>query len=130
MDNEYKELLKDSKERVIMAINDIAKDINALDACSQDYERLVERQKELLENLHKILDEEARIESQDNADVIKAAEAETKEAERKRNFKNDLIKLLIPGAVGLVEIYLIEVFQAGGWILKSPAMQWIPKPKI
>ena len=130
MDNEYKELLKDSKERIVMEINDIAKDINALDACGQDYERLCERQKELLVILDKIIDEEAKIESLENADIIKAEEAETKEAERKRNFKNDLLKLLTQGAVSFACIYIIEAFQAGGWIIKSPAMQFVPKPKV
>lgn len=129
-DDEYKELLKDSRERIIMAIDDIAVDLNSLDACGQDYERLVERQKGLLENLHKLLDEEARIESMENADIIKTAETEAKKAERKRNFRDDLLKLLIPGFFSLAGVYLIEAFQAGGWIIKSPAMQWIPKPKV
>lgn len=123
MDNEYMVQLQDSKERTIMAINENAELLNKLDPCSEDYANLVDRQKELLVVLDRFIDEEQKINGLEY-------EEQKKLEEGKRQFKRDLIKIFASGGVSLLGIYLIEAFQAGGWIIKSPAMQFVPKPKV
>ena len=130
MTEEFKGMLGDSRDQIVMEIKEISEFMVHLDAASEDYQKLCCRQKDLLQILNQMDQELSKLYEAEHAEERRVAEIARQEADKKAQRKNELWKVGIGGICSVFGIGIVVASESFGVILRSKAIPFIPKPKV